>query len=82
MPSAGRHVVLGILALALCLSPADAEPVRYRIEPAASEITFRATSRLQTADGRFPRFRGELHADPSDPKFSINDVSHVFGVPA
>lgn len=67
MRSARRLAALTLIALAVSLAPAVAEPVRYRIDPAASEITFRATSRLQTANGRFDRFHGEVHADPRDP---------------
>ena len=60
-------VALALVALVVGIPAAAAETVRYRIDPAASEVTFRATSRFQTADGRFTRFRGEVHADPRDP---------------
>ena len=62
-----RAAALVLAALVVVAPAAVAEPVRFRIDPAASEITFRATSRLQTADGRFGRFRGEVDADPRDP---------------
>jgi polyisoprenoid-binding protein YceI len=43
----------------------EAEPRRFRIQPEASEITFRATSRLMNADGHFGRFSGEVFVDPA-----------------
>jgi polyisoprenoid-binding protein YceI len=46
--------------------PAAAEPVRFRIQTEASQLTFQATSRLTNADGKFHRFRGEVLADPKD----------------
>jgi polyisoprenoid-binding protein YceI len=45
---------------------AEAGPVRYRIQPDASDVTFQATSRLMNADGRFHRLSGEVVADPKD----------------
>lgn len=45
---------------------AQAGPVRYRIQPEASDVTFQATSRLMNADGRFHRLSGEVVADPKD----------------
>lgn len=44
---------------------AQAEPRRFRIQPEASEITFRATSRLMNAEGHFGRFSGEVLVDPA-----------------
>jgi polyisoprenoid-binding protein YceI len=44
---------------------AGAQPLRFRIQPEASEITFRATSRLMNAEGRFSRFSGDVLADPA-----------------
>jgi polyisoprenoid-binding protein YceI len=44
---------------------AGGEPLRFRIQPEASEITFRATSRLMNADGRFARFSGDVTVDPA-----------------
>jgi len=44
---------------------AGADPLRFRIQPEASEITFRATSRLMNADGRFARFSGDVVVDPA-----------------
>lgn len=48
-------------------APAKAESLRFRIQPEASEITFRATSRLMNAEGRFGRFSGDVVADPARP---------------
>ncbi len=58
---------MAALALASLVSPraAAAEPLRFRIQPEASEISFRATSRLMNADGRFSRFSGDVVADPA-----------------
>jgi polyisoprenoid-binding protein YceI len=51
---------------ALVLPPtAAAQPRRFRIQPEASEIAFRATSRLMNADGRFSRFSGDVVVDPA-----------------
>ena len=44
---------------------AGAQPLRFRIQPEASEISFRATSRLMNADGRFARFSGDVMVDPA-----------------
>ena len=44
---------------------AGAQSLRFRIQPEASEISFRATSRLMNADGRFSRFSGEVMVDPA-----------------
>jgi polyisoprenoid-binding protein YceI len=58
-----------VAALALaCLvfaRGAAAEPLRFRIQPEASEIAFRATSRLMNAEGRFSRFSGDVIVDPA-----------------
>lgn len=63
-----RALALGAaLAVVLSSGGAAAEPVRYRIDPSASELTFRARSVLQTADGRFHRFRGEVLVDRREP---------------
>ncbi len=45
---------------------AGANPVRFRIEPEASEVTFRATSRIMNATGSFHRVAGEVTVDPKD----------------
>src|SRR5258707_5634995 len=49
------------------LARAMAEPLGLRIQPEASEITFRATSRLMNAEGHFGRFSGDVVADPDGP---------------
>ncbi len=54
-----------VLATLLLPGAAGAEPLRFRIQPEASEITFRATSRLMNADGRFARFSGDVMVDPA-----------------
>jgi polyisoprenoid-binding protein YceI len=48
-------------------APASGGPVQFRIQPEASELTFKATSRLMNADGRFRRFSGDVVVDPDDP---------------
>jgi polyisoprenoid-binding protein YceI len=58
---------LGLLLLAAAARPAWADVVRLRIDPAESAVTFKATSRLANADGRFHRFSGDVSLDPSDP---------------
>jgi polyisoprenoid-binding protein YceI len=59
--------VVTALVLAAVVLPraAGAEPLRFRIQPEASEITFRATSRLMNADGHFARFSGDVIVDPA-----------------
>src|SRR5262245_5939541 len=54
------------LTSSLCDTVAWADGIRYRIQPEASEVTFRATSRLMNAEGRFHRVSGEVTADPQD----------------
>lgn len=61
------RALLALAVLLLPLGPARAEPRLFRIEPAASELTFRATSRLATADGRFHRFQGHVRVDSARP---------------
>lgn len=63
---AAAAILLGAAGLGLSSLSAGAEPARFRIEPGASEITFKATSRLMNADGRFHRFSGEVDVDPDD----------------
>jgi polyisoprenoid-binding protein YceI len=53
------------LALLTCPRALAAEPLRFRIQPEASEISFRATSRLMNAEGRFARFSGDVVVDPA-----------------
>lgn len=63
---AGRFIVTALVVAALLLPHAvEAQPVRFRIQPEASEITFRATSRLMNAEGHFSRFSGDVWVDPA-----------------
>jgi polyisoprenoid-binding protein YceI len=55
------------LLVAIWARPAGADLVRYRIDLAQSALTFKATSRVVNADGRFHRFGGEVSMDPRDP---------------
>lgn len=56
-----------VLAVAPTAGAQPAEPLaRYLIDPARSSLTFKATSRLQNADGVFHRFEGEVAVDPAD----------------
>jgi polyisoprenoid-binding protein YceI len=68
-PSLARQLALAALVLVMLTgsAPARAESLRFRIQPEASEITFRATSRLMNAEGRFGRFSGDVVADPAGP---------------
>jgi polyisoprenoid-binding protein YceI len=65
----GRRLA-AFLVLALPLTgwsaPARADTVRFRIQPDASAVTFKASSRLMNADGRFHRLAGEVLVDPKD----------------
>jgi polyisoprenoid-binding protein YceI len=67
--TATRRLWLAALVLAVLtgIAPAKADPLRFRIQPEASEITFRATSRLMNAAGHFGRFSGDVVADPGGP---------------
>ena len=67
--SIARRLTLGVLLLAALATTGAtaAEPLRFRIQPEASEITFRATSRLMNAEGHFGRFSGDVQADPNNP---------------
>jgi polyisoprenoid-binding protein YceI len=63
---AGRFIVTALGLAALVLPRAvEGQPIRFRIQPEASEITFRATSRLMNADGHFARFSGDVVVDPA-----------------
>jgi polyisoprenoid-binding protein YceI len=59
--------VAAALALAALASihATAAGPLRFRVQPEASEILFRATSRLMNAEGRFARFSGDVVVDPA-----------------
>ena len=56
--------VAGVL---LAAGAAEAEPARFHIQPEASDVGFKATSRLMDADGKFSRITGEVTLDPKDP---------------
>ena len=61
--------VVGLLAVASVASDAKAAragALRFMILPEASEVTFKATSRLMNADGRFHRLSGEVTVDPAN----------------
>jgi polyisoprenoid-binding protein YceI len=64
---AGRRAAAALVLAALLCAPAAAEPLHFRVQPEASEITFRATSRLMNAEGHFGRFSGEVVVDPAVP---------------
>jgi polyisoprenoid-binding protein YceI len=51
----------------LAAGAASAEVTRFRIQPEASEVGFKATSRLMDAEGKFSRFTGEVTLDPKEP---------------
>ena len=65
-----RRCLVGLLVLTLASAawsaPARATPLHYRVQPEASEVTFKATSRIMNADGRFPRLSGDIVVDPKD----------------
>ena len=54
------------LALAAWSGAATADPLRFRVQPEASEVGFKATSRFMNANGRFARFKGDVVVDPKD----------------
>ena len=54
----------GLVPLLLGASPAWADTVRYPLGPSHGHISFKASSRLVDADGRFHRFGGEVRMDP------------------
>jgi polyisoprenoid-binding protein YceI len=58
-------VIALVLAALVLPRAAGAQPLRFRIQSEVSEITFRATSRLMNADGRFSRFSGDVVVDPA-----------------
>ncbi len=58
-------VAAGVLLLLPEAGPARAETVSYRLGPAHGTISFRASSRLMDADGRFHHFEGEVRVDPN-----------------
>lgn len=64
--------VAGVL---LAAGAAEAEPARFRIQPEASDVGFKATSRLMDADGKFSRITGEVMLDPKDPAKAMITLS-------
>ncbi|HXJ83757.1 MAG TPA: YceI family protein [Candidatus Methylomirabilis sp.] len=58
--------VLLVLACSAWHATAWANTVLFRVQPEVSEVTFRATSRLMNADGRFQRLSGQVVVDPQD----------------
>ena len=58
--------IIALVAATLVIPLATADVRRYAIQTEASELGFRATSRLMNADGRFHRFRGDVAVDPRD----------------
>ncbi len=64
--------VAGVL---LAAGAAEAEPARFRIQPEASDVGFKATSRLMDADGKFSRITGEVMLDPMDPATAMITLS-------
>ena len=58
--------IIALIAITLAISLAAADARRYAIQTEASELGFKATSRLMNADGRFHRFRGDVAVDPRD----------------
>lgn len=67
-PRARQRLVFLVLTLGLAAwtAPAGAAPLHYRLQPEACEVTFKATSRLMNADGRFARLSGNIVVDPTD----------------
>ena len=63
-----KTVTLGLLLglIVAAAAPLHADVTRFRIQSEASEVAFRATSRLMNADGRFSRFAGDVTVDPAD----------------
>jgi polyisoprenoid-binding protein YceI len=65
-PAATRWLAVALaLGLAGWVATARADAVRFRIQP-ESDVTFKATSRLMNADGRFQHVEGEIVVDPKD----------------
>ncbi len=58
--------IIALVAVTLAIPLVTADARRYAIQTEASELGFRATSRLMNADGRFHRFRGDVAVDPRD----------------
>jgi len=67
-PRVARRLMsaLVLAAVALASPSAPAQPRQFRIQPEASEVTFKATSRFMNADGRFRLVSGTVVVDPGD----------------
>jgi polyisoprenoid-binding protein YceI len=65
-PAASRGLSAALLLLLAWHAVAWADTTRFRILPEASEVIFRASSRLMNAEGRFRRFSGEIVVDTRD----------------
>ena len=59
----------------LAAGAAEAEPARFRIQSEASDVGFKATSRLMDAEGKFSRITGEVTLDPKDPATAMVTLS-------
>ena len=66
MGVAMRRLSAALLLVLALAGSVRAEIIRFRIEPEASEVTFRASSRLMNAEGRFHRLSGDVAVDPQD----------------
>ena len=60
-----------VAAVLLAAGAAEAEPARFRIQPEASDVGFKATSRLMNVDGKFSGLTGEVTLDPKDPATAV-----------
>ncbi len=66
VPAPARWLAVSLaLGLAGWVATARADAVRFRVQP-ESDVTFKATSRLMNADGRFQRVAGEIVVDPKN----------------
>ncbi len=63
--------LVAVAGVFLAAGAAEAEPARFRIQPEASDVGFKATSRLMDADGKFSRMTGEVTLDPKDPSTAM-----------
>ena len=61
-----RRVALVLALVLLPAAPTHADARRYVIQRETSEVSFKATSRLMNADGRFHHVRGEVVVEPTD----------------
>lgn len=71
----------GLVLLLLGASPTRADTVRYPLGPSHGNVSFKATSRLVDADGRFHRFGGEVRMDPKALEQACEDFFHVTRFP-